>query len=279
MAARSHQRGDALAYRWREGRLQPIEYPQQMALETLLGIDRQKAALLQNTRQFVQGRPANHVLLTGARGTGKSSLVKALLSEFAGDGLRLVEVPPHDLADLPEIVAPLRARKQRYVLYVDDFSVASNDPALVALKTALDGGIEEPPENVLIYATSNRRHLMPELKRDNDEYHWMEGELHPGESTEEKISLSERFGLWLSFPAFGQEQYLQAVRLHLAALGVSDFDEACEKAALRWALNRASRSGRVARQFARDWAGTHAAIETITPAPPARKATQRRKSR
>jgi Predicted ATPase (AAA+ superfamily) len=194
-----------LAYRWREHHLQPLEHPQQVLIDNLLGIDRQKELLLRNTAQFVAGRPANHALLTGARGTGKSSLVKAMLHRFAADGLRLVEVAPHDLVDLPDVVAPLRERAERFLLYVDDFSVAANDPALVALKTALDGGIEEPPDNVLIYATSNRRHLMPQQQRDNDEYHWGEdGELHPGESTEEKISLSERFGLWLSFHPFNQ---------------------------------------------------------------------------
>jgi uncharacterized protein len=244
-----------LAWRWRNQRLQPIRFPQQVALDALLGIDRQKEVLRQNTQQFVSKRPANHALLTGARGTGKSSIVKALLREFAPRGLRLVEVHPHDLVDLPDIVAPLRGRKERFILYVDDFSVGSSDPALVALKTALDGGIEEPPENVLIYATSNRRHLMPELKRDNDEYHWIDDELHAGESTEEKISLSERFGLWLTFQAFGQEQYLEIVRAHLARLGHDGWSEALEKSALRWALNRASRSGRVAGQFARDWVG------------------------
>jgi uncharacterized protein len=159
------------------------------------------------------------------------------------------------MEDLPDIVAPLRKRKERFVLYVDDFSVAASDPALVALKTALDGGIEEPPENVLIYATSNRRHLMPEFKRDNEEYHWIDDELHAGESTEEKISLSERFGLWLSFPAFSQVQYLQIVRSHLARLGHDTWSDELEKAALRWALQRASRSGRVAGQFARDHVG------------------------
>lgn len=244
-----------LAYRWRHGALQPIAHVQQQPLADLLGIERQKAALVQNTRQFVAGRPANHVLLTGARGTGKSSLVKALLTEFADQGLRLVEVPAHDLAALPEIVAPLRSRPERFVLYVDDFSVASNDPALTALKTALDGGVEEPPENVLIIATSNRRHLMPESKADNGEYRWIDDELHPGESTEEKISLSERFGLWLSFQAFGQDQYLELVRLHLRRLGHEGWDAETETLALRWALQRASRSGRVARQFARDLAG------------------------
>lgn len=247
----------SLAYRWRQGTLHNIAYPQSLRLDDLLGIDRQKQALVANTQQFVQGRPANHVLLTGARGTGKSSLVKALLTAFGDQGLRLVEVQPHDLTDLPDIVIPLRGKAERYVLYVDDFSVASNDPALVALKTALDGGLEEPPENVLIYATSNRRHLMPELRRDNEEYHWIDDELHAGESTEEKISLSERFGLWLSFPAFDQTQYLQLVQLHLRQLGVQQWNEEIEKLALRWALNRASRSGRVAKQFARDWAGSH----------------------
>src|SRR5690606_27155441 len=150
---------DALAYRWHDKALRPVPFVQDVQADTLLNIERQKEALRQNTRQFVAGRPANHALLTGARGTGKSSLVKAMLSEFGPQGLRIVEVAPHDLTDLPHIVAPLRDRKERFILYVDDFSVAANDPALTALKTALDGGIEEPPENVLIYATSNRRHL------------------------------------------------------------------------------------------------------------------------
>ena len=247
----------SLAYRWRQNALQDVAYPQTVRLDDLLGIDRQKEALVANTRQFVHELPANHVLLSGARGTGKSSLVKALLHAFGSEGLRLVEVHPHDLTDLPDIVAPLRGKKERFILYVDDFSVAANDPALVALKTALDGGLEEPPENVLIVATSNRRHLMPEMQRDNQEYHWVDDELHPGESTEEKISLSERFGLWLSFPPFNQEQYLTLVKLHLQQLGVKEWSEQTEKLALRWALNRASRSGRVAKQFARDWAGSH----------------------
>lgn len=256
--ARSQRRKpQTVAYRWRAGRLAPIAHAQQPKLADLLGVERQKQLLLQNTSQFVAGAPANHALLTGARGTGKSTLVKALLGEFADRGLRLVEVHPQDLVDLPQIFAPLRDRNERFVLYVDDFSVAANDPALVALKTALDGGIEEPPENLLIYATSNRRHLIPELHRENEEYHWIDDELHPGESTEEKISLSERFGLWLSFPAFNQEQYVAIVRHHLARLGIDRWNEAIEKEALRWALARASRSGRVALQFARDWAGRH----------------------
>lgn len=248
-----------LAYRWHHRRLEPVTHPHRVALDGLLGIDRQKAALVQNTEQFVNGRPANHALLTGSRGTGKSSLVKAMLGEFGSRGLRLVELHPHDLTDLPEVVAPLRERPaHRFILYVDDFSVASNDISLTALKTALDGGIEEPPENVLIYATSNRRHLIPEMARENQEYRWEGDELHPGETTEEKISLSERFGLWLSFPAFTQEQYLDAVRAHLRALEFEGWDEELRVLALRWALNRASRSGRVARQFARDWVGRQA---------------------
>lgn len=246
---------DALAYRWRAHALQPISFPQSMQLSELLGIDRQKDLLVRNTLQFVSGLPANHALLTGSRGTGKSSLVKALLTEFAPRGLRLVEVPPHDLVDMPEIVAPLRKRPERFILYVDDFSVASSDRSLAALKTALDGDIEEAPENVLIYATSNRRHLMPEFSRENEEYRWEGEELHPGESAEEKISLSERFGLWTSFPPFNQAQFLDVVRKHLSLLGIDELDTDGEKAALRWALSRASRSGRVAKQFARDWAG------------------------
>lgn len=250
---------DPLAWRWRGAALQPIAYPQRQPLADLLGIDRQKRAAVENTRQFVTRRPANHVLLTGARGTGKSSLVKALLTEFAPQGLRVVEVPPHDLLELPDIVAPLRERPERFILYVDDFSVGINDPALAALKAALDGGIEEPPENVLIYATSNRRHLVPEQRRENAEFHFEDGELHPGETTEEKIALSERFGLWLSFQPFDQTQYLAVVRLHLERLGIGDWTLETEQAALRWALNRASRSGRVAQQFARDWAGSRGA--------------------
>lgn len=252
---KTEARTEAPAYRWHHGQLEPITNPHRVRLDDLLNIDRQKAALVQNTRQFVAGAPANHALLTGARGTGKSTLVKALLPEFEEQGLRIVEVPPHELVQLHEVVRPLRTRDERFILYVDDFSVGRNDPALSAMKAALDGDIEAPPDNVLIIATSNRRHLMPESRRENQDYRWDGDELHPGETTEEKISLSERFGLWLSFPAYTQDQYLAMVRHHLNRLGVSHWDEDTEKLALRWALNRASRSGRVAAQFARDWAG------------------------
>ncbi|HUR40773.1 MAG TPA: ATP-binding protein [Verrucomicrobiae bacterium] len=250
----SESPNDAIAFRWRDGELQPIAQPQQLPLSALLHIDRQKAELVANTRQFVTGHPANHALLSGARGTGKSSLVKAMLSEFSRGGLRLVEVSAPDLVRLHDVVRPLRARRERYVLYVDDFSVAANDPGLAALKGALDGDIETAPDNVLIYATSNRRHLMPEFHSENAEYRWIEGELHAGESTEEKISLSERFGLWLSFPAFNQDEYLALVEHHVLALGGRMSEEARAES-LRWSLTRASRSGRVAMQFARDWVG------------------------
>ncbi|TAM09076.1 MAG: ATP-binding protein [Nevskiaceae bacterium] len=243
------------AYRWRTGALQAIHPVQAVALDDLLGIDRQKAELVRNTAQFVAHRPANHALLTGSRGTGKSSLVKAVLTRFAADGLRLIEVPVHELFALPDVVAPLRGRTERFILYVDDFSVAADDPALASLKAALDGGVEEPPDNVLIYATSNRRHLLPEFQNENEQYTWHGDELHPGESVEEKISLSERFGLWLSFPPFTQDQYLNVVQLHLRRLNCARWDDETRVLACRWALQRGSRSGRVANQFARDFAG------------------------
>ncbi len=245
-----------LAWRWRHHALQAIDRIDAIRLDDLLGIDRQKAALRENTAQFVAGLPANHALMTGARGTGKSSLVKALLNEFAADGLRLIEVPPHDLIDLPEIVAPLRGKPERFILYVDDFSVANADPALIALKTALDGGIEAPADNVLIYATSNRRFLMPTVHADNREFQWIDDEVHPGESTEEKISLSERFGLWLSFLAFSQADYERLVQHHLQQLKYTEWNKDIRGEALRWAQTRASRSGRVAQQFARHWVGS-----------------------
>lgn len=249
--------GKAVAFRWRDGVLAPVLAPHRVRLSELLHIGAQSDTLRANTAQFVDRRPANHALLTGARGTGKSSLVKAMLGEFAPHGLRLVEVAVHDLHRLHDIVRPLRERAgERFILYVDDFSVAANDPGLAALKGALDGDIEAAPENVLIYATSNRRHLMPEYQSENEAYRWVDGELHPGESTEEKISLSERFGLWLSFPPFDQAQYLALVASHLERLG-GTMTEAARAESLRWALTRASRSGRVAMQFARDWVGRH----------------------
>jgi predicted AAA+ superfamily ATPase len=254
---------DALAYRWRRtgqvGELAPVRHPHAVALDDLLCLDRQKAEVVRNTRQFVAGRPANNVLLWGARGTGKSTLIKAVFNAFAADGLRLVEVEKHRLIDLPEIVDRLRGRPERFLLYCDDLSFEADDPSYKALKAVLEGSIVAPPDNVLIYATSNRRHLLPEFEAENLETRRVGAEIHPGEAVEEKISLSERFGLWLSFYPFTQDEYLQIVAHWLGRLGVpGTSDPGVRAAALQWALARGSRSGRVARQFALDWAGRNA---------------------
>jgi predicted AAA+ superfamily ATPase len=252
----------SFAFRWRKraggaGSLQPVLHPASIALGDLHHIGTQKAQIEQNTRQFVQGRPANNVLLTGARGTGKSSLIKACLNQFANDGLRLIEVDKADLADLSDIVDIVAGRPERFIVFCDDLSFEEGESGYKALKVALDGSIAAQSDNVLIYATSNRRHLMPEKMSDNASYtHGGDGDLHPGETVEEKISLSERFGLWLSFYPFGQDDYLGIVAHWLASYGCSE--EQVQEArveALRWALQRGSRSGRVAWQFAKDYAG------------------------
>lgn len=248
------------AFRWRRigqrGYLQPVRHPHRLRLADLRRIDRQKTALDLNMRQFLADCPYNNVLLWGARGTGKSSLIKALLNEYADRGLRLIEVDKHDLLDLPEIVEPLYDRPERFLLYCDDLSFEANDPSYKALKAMLDGSISAAPDNVLLCATSNRRHLLPEYTRENQDARIIEGELHHGEAVEEKISLSERFGLWLSFHPFGQDDYLAIVDYWLEQLGESGgLNEAARDEALRWALQRGSRSGRVAWQFARDWVG------------------------
>ncbi|MBA2410912.1 MAG: ATP-binding protein [Gammaproteobacteria bacterium] len=250
----------ALAFRWRKpGFLQAVKHPHRIELDDLLNVDTQKAKLIQNTRQFVAGHAANNALLSGSRGTGKSSLVKALLNLFADEGLRLIEVERQDLIDLPDIADPLYERPERFILFTDDLSFEANEPSYKALKAMLDGSIAVAPDNVLIYATSNRRHLMPEFQRENLEAGYVEGEIHHGEAVEEKISLSERFGLWVSFHPFNQEQYLCAVRHWLERLDAPARDiDSMRGDALRWALQRGSRSGRVAYQFARDWAGRHA---------------------
>jgi len=251
-----------IAYRWRNnhgaGALEPIRQPHRLALNDLLGIDHQKRTLERNTLQFVRGLPCNNALLWGSRGTGKSSLVKALLNEYAEQGLRVVEVDGHDLFDLPAIVAPLVDREERFVLFTDDLSFAADDPSYRALKAMLDGSVAVAPPNVVIYATSNRRHLMPEFMQENLEARNLGGEIHHGETVEEKISLSERFGVWLSFHPFNQDTYLEIVRHWLQRLDAQlAFDEVAREEALRWALQRGSRSGRVARQFAADWVGRH----------------------
>ena len=206
--------------------------------------------------QFVEGHPANNVLLTGARGTGKSSLIKALLNKYASRGLRVIEVEKQDLVDLPEIVELIAARPERFVLYCDDLSFEADEPGYKALKVVLDGSVAAASENCLIYATSNRRHLMPEFMSENLEAKRVDDEIHPGETVEEKISLSERFGVWVSFYPFDQDEYLAIVAQWLGYFKVSGANsDAVRHAALQWALQRGSRSGRVAWQFARDWAG------------------------
>ena len=255
----------AKAFRWRVGRdgrgqLHPVLHPSHISLNDLHNIALQKEQIEQNTRQFIEGRPANNVLLTGARGTGKSSLIKACLAQFADQGLRLIEVDKDHLVDLPDIVDMVAQRPERFIIFCDDLSFEEGEGGYKALKVALDGSISAQSDNVLIYATSNRRHLLPERMSDNEGYkHVDDGDLHPGETVEEKISLSERFGLWLSFYPFRQDDYLDIVRHWLKHFGIdaSQFADA-EPEALRWALQRGSRSGRVAWQFARDWAGKHA---------------------
>ena len=246
------------AARWsaQAGGLKPILHPQRVALKDLLAIDEQKQRVDANTRQFVAGKPANNVLLTGSRGSGKSSLVKAVLNEFSHRQLRLIEVDKDDLVDLPDIVDLLEGRPERFIIFCDDLSFETGETAYKALKSILDGSVAAPPDNVLIYATSNRRHLMPEYFAENLETTRVDDEIHPGEATEEKISLSERFGLWISFYPFSQDDYLNIVRHWLQHFGVSAPKIAgCERDALNWALGRGSRSGRVAWQFARDLAG------------------------
>ncbi|WP_300649664.1 ATP-binding protein [Hydrogenophaga sp.] len=255
----------AVAWRYRKrssghGALEPVRHVGAMRLSDLQEIDGQKEKIQRNTQQFVQGRPANNVLLTGARGTGKSSLIRACLNEYAPQGLRLIEVDKADLVDLPDIVDVVSERPERFIVFCDDLSFEDGEPGYKALKSILDGSVSAASPNVLIYATSNRRHLLPEYMKENLTYtHTAEGEVHPGEVVEEKISLSERFGLWVSFYPFSQDEYLTIVAQWLSSFGVTASDiEAARPQALVWALERGSRSGRVAYQFARDYAGTHA---------------------
>lgn len=252
----------SVAFRYRKrssghGALEPVRHLAQMRLADLQEIDGQKAKIQRNTAQFVQGLPANNVLLTGARGTGKSSLVKACLNEYAAQGLRLIEVDKADMVDLPDIVDVVADRSERFVVFCDDLSFDDGEPGYKALKSILDGSVSAAGQNVLIYATSNRRHLLPEYMKDNLSYsHGEDGEVHPGEVIEEKISLSERFGLWVSFYPFSQDEYLAIVAQWLSSFDVdAAVIEGARAEALVWALERGSRSGRVAYQFARDFAG------------------------
>ena len=256
----------AIAWRYRRrsgghGVLEPVRHVAGMRLSDLKEIDAQKEKIQRNTQQFVDGRPANNVLLTGARGTGKSSLIKACLNSYAPQGLRLIEVDKADLTDLPDIVEVVSGRPEKFIIYCDDLSFEEGEGGYKALKSILDGSVAASTPNVLVYATSNRRHLLPEQMKDNLSYTTApDGEIHPGEVVEEKISLSERFGLWVSFYPFSQDEYLAIVAQWLSALGVGSQDiEAARPQALVWALERGSRSGRVAYQFARDFAGRQGA--------------------
>ena len=260
----------ATAFRWRKrqnaGYLTPVARTATIRLQDLRDIDQQKSRIDANTRQFVGGQPANNVLLSGARGSGKSSLIKALLNEYATDGLRVIEVEKADLIDLPDIVDLIENRPERFIIFCDDLSFDAGDATFKALKVVLDGSLAAPPDNVLIYATSNRRHLMPEYFTENLEGKKMGEEIHPGEAVEEKISLSERFGLWLSFYPFDQDAYLNIVTHWLKHFGCPEAEiSRAERDALNWALMRGSRSGRVAWQFAKDWAGAHATQMSAKP--------------
>jgi predicted AAA+ superfamily ATPase len=253
----------AIAYRYRKrggsGLIEPVRHVAPIRLASLVEVDPQKERLLRNTRQFVDGFAANNVLLTGARGTGKSSLIKACLNEFAERGLRLIEVDKTDLVDLPDIVDLIAERPERFIVFCDDLSFDEGEPGYKALKSILDGSVSQSSDNVLIYATSNRRHLLPEYMKENLSYQHLEnGEVHPGEVVEEKISLSERFGLWISFYPFSQDEYLAIVAQWLRGFGVpDDAIAAARQESLVWALERGSRSGRVAFQFAKDYSGRH----------------------
>ena len=257
--------GASVAFRYRKrsnghGVLEPVRHMSTQSLDDLKEIEGQKEKIERNTQQFVDGKPANNVLLTGARGTGKSSLIKACLNAYASKGLRLIEVDKADLTDLPDIVEVVSSRPEKFVIYCDDLSFEDGEASYKALKSILDGSVAASTPNVLIYATSNRRHLLPEYMQENLSYkHTADGEVHPGEAVEEKISLSERFGLWVSFYPFSQEEYLTIVSQWLRSLGVPEAVIAeARPQALVWALERGSRSGRVASQFARDFAGQYA---------------------
>lgn len=254
---------EAIAFRWRKnggsGWLDSVKAVATMDPDDIRHVERQKDIIERNTVHFLQGKPANNVLMTGARGTGKSSLVKAMLTKYADQGLRLIEVDKSDLADLDFIVDQVSARPERFIIFCDDLSFEEGEAGYKALKSVLDGSISATSDNVLIYATSNRRHLMPEYMSENQQnVTSATGEIHPGEAVEEKVSLSERFGIWLSFYPFKQDDYLDIVGHWLRHYGCAESHIAQARTeALQWALERGSRSGRVARQFARDWAARH----------------------
>lgn len=249
---------NATAWRWvkqgQTGHLQAVEHPHSITLDNIQFADRQKAEIVRNTLQFIQGLPANHVLLTGARGTGKSSLIKALLTAFASQALRIIEVEKQDLIDLPEIVHLIRNRPEKFIIFCDDLTFEANDVSYKALKVILDGSIEHASSNVLVYATSNRKNLMPEFMADNLPSKDFNGEIRPSDTIEEKTALAERFGLWLSFYGFDQDEYLAIAAYWLNTFNLP-FDDTARQAALSFSHTRGARSGRVAYQFAKDYAG------------------------
>jgi uncharacterized protein len=248
----------ATAWRWlkinSKNQLQAVQNPHQISLANIHFVDAQKAEMVRNTRQFLQGLPANNVLLTGARGTGKSSLIKALLTEFSQQNLRLIEVEKHDLVQLPEIVALIKIRPEKFIIFCDDLTFEANDESYKALKVVLDGSVSAVSDNMLVYATSNRKNLMPEFMADNLATKHADGEIRPSDTIEEKTALAERFGLWLSFYAFDQDEYLAICKSWLTTFDIA-WDEPASRAALSFTHTRGARSGRVAYQFARDYAG------------------------
>ena len=251
---------NASAFRWRQnsagrGYLQAVKNPHRVLLDSLQNVDRQKQAILRNTAQFVAGFEANNVLLTGARGTGKSTLIKACWHSFVDQGLKLIEVDKTDLLQLADIVELIGERKERFIIFCDDLSFEEGEISYKALKSVLDGSISAPAANMLFYATSNRRHLLPQKMRENLDVSYEDGEVRPNDSTEEKVSLSERFGLWLSFYPFSQDEYLTTARYWVEYLGGQWLAET-EPEALRWYMTRSARSGRVAWQFAKDYVGS-----------------------
>jgi predicted AAA+ superfamily ATPase len=249
----------AIAWRWQHnkgyGYLEVIPHPHLIQLDDLHNIEQQKTEIVRNTAQFVKGFTANNVLLTGARGTGKSSIVKALLSQFGQSGLRIIEVDKQDLVDLPQITALLCSRSERFIVFCDDLSFEAGDAGYKALKVVLDGSMAATSDNILVYATSNRRHLLPEFMAESLETQHLGGEVRPGDTVEEKTSLSDRFGMWLAFYPFDQDEYLTVAAQWLCHYGVAIFNEEARTAALQWSHTRGSRSGRIAYQFARDYAG------------------------
>lgn len=248
----------AQAFRWRSqhnrGYLQTVKNPHRVALDSLKNIDTQKESLVRNTAQFVAGREANNVLLTGARGTGKSTLIKAAWNQFSSQGLKIIEVDKTDLLHLTDIVDLVGDRPEKFIIFCDDLSFEEGEISYKALKSVLDGSISAPTANMLFYATSNRRHLIPQNMRENLDVSYEDGELRPSDSIEEKVSLSDRFGLWLSFYPFTQDDYLAAAHHWVTYLG-GRWDDQTQQAALLWHRTRGARSGRVAWQFARDYVG------------------------